>query len=65
MFYIAWKIQEKGWKKKLKIKKRKTWKKIYKKNLKNNFKKMKNKKALKTFLKSWKTRGFGQMVRLG
>ena len=60
------KVEEKNWKKKLKVRKRKFWKKYIKRTWKLiKKKKLKNEKTLIKLKKSWKTRGFGQMVRLG
>ena len=61
------KVEEKNWKKKLKVRKRKFWKKYIKRTWKliKKKRKLKNEKTLIKLKKSWKTRGFGQMVRLG
>ena len=60
------KVEEKNWKKKLKVRKRKFWKKYIKRTWKL-IKKKKIEKWENTYKveKSWKTQGFGQMVRLG
>ena len=59
------KVEEKNWKKKLKVRKRKFWKKYIKRTWKLIKKKIEKWENTYKVEKSWKTQGFGQMVRLG
>ena len=59
------KVEEKNWKKKLKVRKRKFWKKYIKRTWKLIKKKIEKWENTYKVEKSWKTQGFGQIVRLG